>query len=490
MSLFHTDKGFLAAAAAGDIALLREYLDDKSGRKHMGAVERKTGETALHKAVAAGHEDAVRLLVSRAVNSFWVHQNDSGGRSAFAVAVSAGQEGIFKFLLTQEAVLGSLQDCGAGSALRVALDCNRMEMFRAILATGRADLATGKPPLLYHAVASGKPEYLAVLLERGANPNVPYVAAGYELAREGYTTSARSSWSDQPETPLFRAVMKKDLSLVQQLLRAGAKAGSEELPLLPAAAEGAADLVGALLAAKAADVNAANEKGRTALHFAVEKDMPAMLKLLLEQGADPRAADKEGRTPLHIAVEKNFPGMAELLLAQGADPVAVDKAGKTPLTLAQQFCRTDLIGVLRAAAEARGAATEAPEVLAKEHPLAAPEIRLPAQKVTPAAEIKSAATPPTEEWKLAGNIVLGHRLDLSELGRSLTELFNFESRERIVITENLAFKTETMGPPESFDVISKDSLTKAFAEYRRLGGTRDEDFVFGSHRVKIAVKPA
>ena len=55
------------------------------------------------------------------------------------------------------------------------------------------------------------------------------------------------------------------------------------------------------LIARGFDVNARNEHGATALHYAAAQGDPEMVRSLLHKGADAR--DVEGRTPLTMATE-------------------------------------------------------------------------------------------------------------------------------------------------------------------------------------------
>ena len=57
------------------------------------------------------------------------------------------------------------------------------------------------------------------------------------------------------------------------------------------------------------DVNAANDAGQTALHFAA-LSMDSVVELLVKNGANLDAADKQGRTPLDMALGKGGPGRA------------------------------------------------------------------------------------------------------------------------------------------------------------------------------------
>uniref|UniRef100_A0A5F8G7B3 Ankyrin repeat domain-containing protein 54 n=1 Tax=Monodelphis domestica TaxID=13616 RepID=A0A5F8G7B3_MONDO len=63
----------------------------------------------------------------------------------------------------------------------------------------------------------------------------------------------------------------------------------------------------------------ADDKGRTALHFASCNGNDQIVQLLLDHGADPNQRDGLGNTPLHL----------------GARVDALDRAGRTPLHLAK-----------------------------------------------------------------------------------------------------------------------------------------------------------
>jgi ankyrin repeat protein len=68
----------------------------------------------------------------------------------------------------------------------------------------------------------------------------------------------------------------------------------------------------AWLIAHRADVNARSSSGRTAVHYAVERNTgPKTLALLVEGGADLLARDADGRTPMEIARLNEKPRLVE-----------------------------------------------------------------------------------------------------------------------------------------------------------------------------------
>ncbi|KAM5288991.1 ankyrin repeat domain-containing protein 54 isoform 1-T1 [Ctenodactylus gundi] len=84
-----------------------------------------------------------------------------------------------------------------------------------------------------------------------------------------------------------------------------------------------------------ADPCAADDKGRTALHFASCNGSDQIVQLLLDHGADPNQRDGLGNTPLHLAACTNHVPVITTLLRGGARVDALDRAGRTPLHLAK-----------------------------------------------------------------------------------------------------------------------------------------------------------
>jgi len=90
------------------------------------------------------------------------------------------------------------------------------------------------------------------------------------------------------------------------------------------------------LAAQAADVNAAEADGTTALHWAARFNDLELASMLLDAGADPSLRNRYGVTPLYLAALNGSAAMIEQLLEAGADANEVGNEGETVLmTVAQ-----------------------------------------------------------------------------------------------------------------------------------------------------------
>ncbi len=125
------------------------------------------------------------------------------------------------------------------------------------------------------------------------------------------------------------------------LLRAAVSA-----PVADAAMQGDKEGVRSLLK-QAADVDAAQGDGMTALHWAAMKGDVEMAQMLMYAGANVRATTRLGAyTPLFLASQAGHADVMEALIKGGADPKAADPAGTTPLMEAAASGHTDAVQVL------------------------------------------------------------------------------------------------------------------------------------------------
>lgn len=81
-----------------------------------------------------------------------------------------------------------------------------------------------------------------------------------------------------------------------------------------------------------ADINKADDYGRTPLHVAASADYPEMVRFLVDNGANFHLTTKgEIQTPLHFAAKNEASQCVKILLAYGAGLEVRDYKQRTPL---------------------------------------------------------------------------------------------------------------------------------------------------------------
>ena len=319
------------AARAQDGAVLRALL-------HEGAdVDRPRGDgaTALHWAAYWDDVETVRLLLASGaavgpanalgVTPLWLAANN-GSPAAVDALLAAGADPN-RALPAGETPLMTASRTGSAAAVR-ALLAHRADPHA-------REHAHGQTALMW-AAAQGHPEVVRLLLAAGAR---------VDDRSKAYPQVVSSSGN-------------ADRSGVFEVMQGG------YTPLLFAARRG--DAASArLLVAAGADVDAAAASGTSPLVVAAHSGHGALAAFLLSAGADPGAADA-GYAALHAAVLRGDPLLVRALLAHGADPDAVlvrgtparrvsadwrlphNMIGATPLWVAARFREPE---ILRALAE-------------------------------------------------------------------------------------------------------------------------------------------
>ncbi len=95
-----------------------------------------------------------------------------------------------------------------------------------------------------------------------------------------------------------------------------------------------------------ADVNAAQNDGATALHWAVYRGDKELVGMLVRAGANPKAANRQGSTPLWLASINGDAAIIAGLLEAGADANEKLPLGRTPLMIAARTGSVDAIKTL------------------------------------------------------------------------------------------------------------------------------------------------
>jgi ankyrin repeat protein len=145
-------------------------------------------------------------------------------------------------------------------------------------------------------------------------------------------------------TVLMHAAASGSIAVMRTLIEAGAEvnaANSRRATAMHWAQPDAAKV--ALLLSKGAAVDAKTVEGRTPLYVAatLAAGIPS-LQLLLEAGANPNADTLVGATPLFPAVNSSAE-MTKILLDKGANPNHVTKSGATPILFTRDAAVVELL---------------------------------------------------------------------------------------------------------------------------------------------------
>jgi uncharacterized protein len=142
--------------------------------------------------------------------------------------------------------------------------------------------------------------------------------------------------------------MRRAISTIAVVLTLSIATGAwrAESPVADAAARGDRDAVKALLK-QAADVNAAQGDGMTALHWAAMNGDLDLAQMLIVAGANVRATTRLGSyTPLYLASQQGHGAVIQALIKGGADARAATPNGTTPLMVAAASGEIDAVRTL------------------------------------------------------------------------------------------------------------------------------------------------
>jgi uncharacterized protein len=282
-----------------------EYSKDRFGLEGVMTILPHGHWTPLMFAARQGSLAAARVLAAAHAD---LNLTDPDGTTALVLAIINAHYDAAVMLLDQGAD-PNIADTAGMAALYAAVDMSTLgEVY-------------GRPARTFADEA--KPlDLMKALLRHGANPNAQLKTPALYRAHtpgdgnlgEGATPLMRASRNaDAPAMELLLAhgadpSLRQKNGVTALMLAAGLGHGlgvfAKEYATEPAMLEAVKILI-----AQHVDVNASNNAGETALHFAALASDP-VVKFLAENGANLAAKDKQGRTPLDMALGHGGRGRA------------------------------------------------------------------------------------------------------------------------------------------------------------------------------------
>jgi hypothetical protein len=363
----------MAAARTGKLDAVELLLEAGSDPN---ASENYQQETALMWAAEEGHVDVVNALLAAKANpnakahvsSLTTRKNadhPTGGFTALMFAVRNGHENVVRALVKGGADLKATNGDGV-TATSIAIVNDRFDLAKILLDLGAdpndgalffaVDMHDATTDMRAHdgsRLRADHPNQLTaldlvgLLLERGADPNKPFVGAIHN--------TSLCCDAEQNASPFFRAAIAADVEALKLMIRHGAK-----LEWSPAevnkkkdgeAAAGGGGGRGANANVGKTPAMMALAGGRGAAFAAgpgferliappyreaASRDPGEALKVLLDAGANPNAKTTDGASLLHQAVTARRTDMIRALVTAGASLDAVNKDNLTPLLLAEK----------------------------------------------------------------------------------------------------------------------------------------------------------
>ncbi|GFR89860.1 ankyrin-3 [Elysia marginata] len=338
-------------------------LFDSGAKPEKGIAKRSS--SSLIDSTRSGSFELVKLVASHSATNPNFLYND---RSALMIAAENGDTDILELLLSRASV-PDLKNTRGETALACALmkgevkcaeilikmkkpsEKNLVDMARNALEKGQlkslqflashCDLSRVSQSLMRHGIWTGDTKIVGFLMDHGADIAAP---------------------CDEDETALLVALRDlrshEMLDMVKFLVKSGAQVNRTpplDSPLVTAVENNCDSDVLRYLLEQGADVNEVGmDDGTTPLTAALSLHSTLnvtrcsdMLEVLLEAGADPNKTKLSGVTALHLAVSKGNPGMIKQLVDADADLEARSSDGLTPLLRAANGGQPGVISQLK-----------------------------------------------------------------------------------------------------------------------------------------------
>ena len=279
------------------------------------------GYTPLHIAVTEGNKEMVEKLFN--VTDINLDMETAWRETPLAKASALGFTEIMEELVDAGADVNN-QDVLGCTPLHNACYFGHLDSVELLVKQGGTDVALetnrGETPLNY-AASWGYTDIMEILVDAGADINqknsdgetplhaackAGHFSAANILVTRGANLKTKTRGGD---TPLLAAIASGDIKIIEMLIKAGADVNNG-FPLHRALDTGDLDTARILINV-GADVNIRHMQGPTPLHLATlvnpysghsVEDYLDILNLLLENGADASLKDDRGRTALDFAI--------------------------------------------------------------------------------------------------------------------------------------------------------------------------------------------
>ena len=322
------------AAGKADEAKVRQLLDERGPH---GDQVKETLRIALQKIAGRGHESLCRLLLGAGAE---VNDVPDSEVPPLWRAADLGRDKVVEVLLEYGASTGSLDKSGR-TAIFAAATKGHWNTLTVLLRGGAdPDVRDVNYQNLMLCLASDKSEKRLDKIEVHLQDIEEKLKDFRERLdkKEKQSDRKRKLEKERREQLSNKKEIEARIKVIRTLLETKidleAKDKDERTALLWAAALGKDYLVELLLSCRSCDnanVNATNNRGKTALHLAAENNHPKVVTLLLAHNAKPHARSDGGWTALHNAADKGHCEIASLLLDAKSDINAITSTGMTAL---------------------------------------------------------------------------------------------------------------------------------------------------------------
>jgi ankyrin repeat protein len=361
------ETALMAASFAGSLPTVRLLLEANAD---VNAVDSYQKQTALMRAAAEGHSEVIQaLLDAKADPNKKAHVTEleerkhadhaTGGFTALMFAARNGHEAAIRALIKGGADPKLTNGDGATPTI-IAIVNDRFDLAKTLVELG-ADPNDGS---LYFAVdmhdatsdmrardgsrlradhdnTLGALDLVKFLLDRGADPNKPFVGQLHS-----YTLCCGDEVNS---SPFYRAAVAADVEALKLMVAKGAKIEWSPAEVKKEGRGGAGrgmnanvgktPLMMALNGGRGAAFGGGpgfDRLGAPPFRETSNREPLEAIKVLLAAGADPNAKDPAGATMLHQAVTARQVAIIRELVAKGAKLDAVNKDNLTPLLLAEK----------------------------------------------------------------------------------------------------------------------------------------------------------